>query len=245
MAVVGLSVAAIPEGLPAVLTITLAIGVQAMARRNAIVRRLPPSRLSARSRSFAADKTGTLTRNEMMVATIAAGRQIYAVDGSGYAPEGAIRVGETERSAETGHCPDRNSPGRDPAVTTPCCTRTRPAGVSRATRWRARYKPWRARPCVRTRRCSPTGLEPTASPSMPAIATWPFSTTITRAMPASASRARPERIIPMCTDQRAADGSVEPLDADYWHARIEDIASQGPARARPGDPGRASGSRGS
>ena len=90
MAVVGLSVAAIPEGLPAVLTITLAIGVQAMARRNAIVRRLPAIETLGSVSVICTDKTGTLTLNEMMVASVATARGEYTVTGAGYEPEGDI-----------------------------------------------------------------------------------------------------------------------------------------------------------
>jgi magnesium-transporting ATPase (P-type) len=94
MAVVALAVAAIPEGLPAVMTITLAIGVQAMARRNAIVRRLPAIEAIGAVSVICTDKTGTLTRNEMVVteAETRAGR--FAVEGEGYAPLGRITPAE-------------------------------------------------------------------------------------------------------------------------------------------------------
>ncbi|MDP2732253.1 MAG: HAD-IC family P-type ATPase, partial [Hoeflea sp.] len=226
MAVVSLSVAAIPEGLPAVLTITLAVGVQAMARRNAIVRRLPAIETLGSVSVICTDKTGTLTRNEMMVASVAVAGQVFALEGEGYAPDGEIRLAEipvhgldhahlAELARAAASCNDASLHRRD--------------GF-----WAVEGDPMEGALLAMAGKIGVDVQQElsgrTRTDTIPFDARRRFMATLHHDHPDRADifvKGAPERVLDMCAQQRGASGGSEPLDEAHWQALSAGIAARG------------------
>ncbi|MDH3663257.1 MAG: HAD-IC family P-type ATPase, partial [Alphaproteobacteria bacterium] len=226
MTVVGLSVAAIPEGLPAVLTITLAVGVQAMARRNAIVRRLPAIETLGSVSVICTDKTGTLTRNEMMVASVATADQVCSVSGNGYAPEGSIRLRDADLD------PAEHRLLIELACAAALCNHS--ALHDHPDGWKVEGDPMEGALHALAGKIMRNGSVPFSSWAR--TDTIPFDTNA-RYMAVLHhdhaghaeihAKGAPERILAMCASQRTADGGEERLDPDHWGREVEAIAAQG------------------
>jgi magnesium-transporting ATPase (P-type) len=226
LAAVGLAVAAIPEGLPAILTITLAIGVQQMARRRAIIRRLPAVETLGSVTVICSDKTGTLTRNEMTVQQLLMADATLAVGGVGYAPDGGFSLDGEEIAAGSG------------------------AGLTEVARAALLCND------ATVRRGEDGHWSLTGDPTEGALVTlalkvgldedyereaWPrtdaipfesehrFMATLNHDHDGNAVvflKGAPERVLELCAVQRSEGGDA-PLDAATWHQRMECAAAAG------------------
>ena len=222
---VALAVAAIPEGLPAIITITLALGVQRMARKNAIIRRLPAVETLGSVTVICSDKTGTLTRNEMTVTTVLRADHAYQVDGSGYQPQGSFHVegnkveaGKDELLLELARagllCNDGSISEKDGS-------------------WSVQGDPTDGALITLALKAGLNSQK--CNEELPRIDVIPFESEhkfmATLHQDATGHsivylKGAPERVLDMCTKERRTDGE-KPINLDFWQEQIEAIASQG------------------
>ena len=226
LAAVGLAVAAIPEGLPAIMTITLAIGVQRMARRNAIVRRLPAVETLGSVSVICTDKTGTLTRNEMMVESIACARRLIDVDGEGYAPHGRFLENAAEVDPEG--LPVLLDILRGALLCSDAELRAADDGG-----WQIHGDPTEgALVCVAVKAGLDPAFETKAQPRtdvIPFESEHRFMATLHHDHQGDAVlyvKGAPERILSMCRRERTEDADA-PLDHIFWQNRAEEISARG------------------
>ncbi|SCX67600.1 potassium and/or sodium efflux P-type ATPase [Pseudomonas sp. NFACC32-1] len=226
MVVVGMSVAAIPEGLPAVLTITLAVGVRAMARRNTIVRHLPTIETLGCVSVICTDKTGTLTRNEMMVTSVVTSDFAFTVDGAGYRPEGGMSL--ADQLIDTSSHPVL----AELALVASLCN---DAMLSqREDDWKVEGDPMEGALLVFAAKAGIDSEKErrtwTRTDTIPFDARHRFMATLHHNHARQASilvKGAPEQMLGMCSRQRGANGDGEPLDAGYWRAQVDTLARQG------------------
>ncbi|MEN8169617.1 MAG: cation-transporting P-type ATPase [Pseudomonadota bacterium] len=225
LAAVSLAVAAIPEGLPAIMTITLAIGVQRMARRKAIIRRLPAVETLGAVTVICSDKTGTLTRNEMTVRIIATANSLFELGGTGYDPHGAI-------STENGEVlPDERPLLLEALRAVVLCNDT--SLEKNNGEWLVHGDPMEGALLVAGLKAG-LDIEEEAkqyprTDLIPFESEHRFMATLHHSHTGDDFiflKGAPERVLEMCTRQRLVDGN-QPLDSNYWLTHIEKMAHQG------------------
>ncbi|TFH74974.1 HAD family hydrolase [Gammaproteobacteria bacterium LSUCC0112] len=232
--VVGLSVASIPEGLPAVLTVTMAIGVQAMARRNAIVRKLPAIETLGSISVICSDKTGTLTRNQMMVASLAFADASFEVTGTGYAPDGQILNNGQVVAPETTTTTTLAKLALSAVLCNDAVLQPLEGG-----QWQVIGDPMEA---ALLALAAKAGLDQASInnawsrlDSLPFDARHRYMATLHDVPMASGFgegrlivvKGAPEKLLHICSHQLDISGQTMPLDSNLWHQKAEAIADNG------------------
>jgi len=220
-ATIGFAVAAIPEGLPALVTITLALGVQQMAKRNAIIRKLPAVETLGSVTRICSDKTGTLTTNEMTVRTVVTRAAEYAVQGLGYDPNGAV--------LHNGREVELSTRGDLRAVVTAMSVVNDAVVTETDGRWTLVGEPTEG--ALRT-----LGLKVGFDPSgYPRTAVLPFDSAHKYMATANTTpeghrvilvKGAPDRLLERAAQQLGASGT-EPVDRAWWDEQVELLSSQG------------------
>ena len=226
MVVVALSVAAIPAGLPAVLSITLAIGVQAMARRHTIVRRLPAIETLGSVSVICTDKTGTLTLNEMTVSSVLTSNNVFTLDGVGYEPQGAMTL--NDQIINSNEQPLLKKLARAAMLCNDAALHEQEGS------WTVEGDPMEGALLAFAGKTGLVLQEENASwvrtDVIPFDARHRFMATLHHDHLNHAFifvKGAPEQMLTMCQNQQANRGDVQPLNEAYWKERMEQIAAKG------------------
>lgn len=220
-AAIGFAVAAIPEGLPAVVTITLALGVQQMARRRAITRKLPAVEALGAVNVICSDKTGTLTQNEMTARTVATARHLFGVTGTGYRPDGALELDGT--SIDPADYPDLAA-----LLTTMAVCNDARLNESEG-QWRLVGEPTEGALRTLTLKAQIDDADWPRLGVVPFESANKFMVTLNDTPGGERYlyvKGAPDRLLDRSASQ-AGVSSPEPLDRAAWEARIDELSGQG------------------
>ncbi|MCL4180764.1 MAG: cation-transporting P-type ATPase [Verrucomicrobia bacterium] len=222
LAAIGFAVAAIPEGLPPILTITLALGVQRMARRKAITRKLNAVETLGSVTVVCSDKTGTLTRNEMTARDVVTRASRYAVSGTGYQPEGEITHQNEPASLE--QHPDLRALIEVMAV----CNDSDIAESD--GHWKVTGEPTEGALRTLARKAGFADNDYERVAVIPFESENKFMATLNR-VPGGGTRllfkGAPDRLLDRCSLQSQGDDATEPLNRAFWEQQIEELSNQG------------------
>lgn len=221
MASIGLVVAAIPEGLPAIMTITLAIGVQRMAKRRAIIRKLPSVETLGSVNVICSDKTGTLTRNEMTAKTVVTAENTYSVEGTGYAPEGDILLNGKKLKI-----------GEDAVFTQfmQCLRASNNSELSKVGEglWEITGTPTEAALLSLSFKGGYENFKPDRLDTIPFESAHKFMATLNRVEDKNLifMTGAPEQVLKKCSHQLTSKGK-EIIDHERWKRKMDEVASKG------------------
>lgn len=235
-AAIGFAVAAVPEGLPALVTITLALGVQQMARHRAITRKMAAVETLGSTTTICSDKTGTLTQNEMTARSVVTAAGAYTVEGTGYDPAG--RVATTDgTTADLASHPDLAAL----ALAVGLCNDAHVEPTDDG--WRVVGAPTEGALDVLAAKAGVDRTGATRVGAVPFESAHKFAATLDD-VPTGATRlvhavGAPDRLLDRCDTERDPAGGVRPLDRSAWDRRIDELSAGGlrvlAAASRPAD----------
>jgi magnesium-transporting ATPase (P-type) len=222
LAAIGFAVAAIPEGLPAILTITLALGVQRMAQRNAITRKLNAIETLGSVTVICSDKTGTLTRNEMTVRHAVTPAARYDISGTGYQPEGKVTRDDQDVALDQ---------HRDLQALIEVLAVCNDSEIQEEDgQWQVTGEPTEGALRTLARKAGFSSADYERVAAIPFESDNKFMATLDR-VPGGGTRillkGAPDRLLDRCQRQGTQGGSAEGLDREFWEQQIDELSNQG------------------